>query len=160
MAQQNISAGLLMYRLRAELEVLIAHPGGPLFAKKDLGAWSIPKGLIDPGDDPLATAKREFEEETGLVIPPDTAFADLGQVTLKSRKVVYGFAFEGDCDPTQCTSNDFEMEWPRGSGRICRFPEVDRVAFFTAGGAKRKLNPAQAPFVDRLQHWLVSRQAL
>lgn len=140
-----------MFRRKPELELLLGHPGGPLFARRDEGSWSILKGLIEDDADPLATAKREFFEETSFVVPDGARFFDLGTVKLKSGKLVYGFAFEGDCDPGCCKSNLFELEWPRGSGRIRSFPEIDRVAFFDCARAKRKLNPAQVPFVDRLQ---------
>ena len=146
----KVSAGLLMYRRAAngELEFLIAHPGGPIFARKDTGAWTIPKGLVDAGEEPLATAQREFEEETGFGVG-DVEFVALGSVRQKSGKVVHAWAFEGDCDPAALSSNTFEMQWPPRSGRWQSFPEVDRAMFASAEVAKQKLNPAQAAFIDR-----------
>ena len=145
------SAGLLLYRRRGDaLEVLLAHPGGPLWAAKDEGAWSLPKGEADPGElDDEAVARREFEEETGHPAPagPSTA---LGDVRLRSGKVIRAWALEGDLDPALATSSTFELEWPPRSGRRREFPEVDRVAWFDPPTARRKLNPAQAAFVDRL----------
>ena len=145
------SAGLLMYRRRppaAAIEVLAVHPGGPFFAAKDDGAWTIPKGEIDPGEAPLASAVREFEEETGFATAG--AKLDLGSVKQANGKLVRAWAFEGDCDPAGLRSNSFELEWPPRSGRRQSFPEVDRAAFFDPATARRKLNPAQAAFVDRL----------
>jgi predicted NUDIX family NTP pyrophosphohydrolase len=151
------SCGLLLYRYRATtvakpedgFEVLLVHPGGPLWAKKDEGAWSIPKGEIDPGDDPVACARREFEEELGTA-PPDGPLTSLGEVTQAGGKRVEAWALNGDLDVTSIKSNDFEMQWPPRSGRRATFPEVDRASWFTAGQARTKLNPAQATFVDRL----------
>lgn len=145
----KISAGLLLYRRGPlGLEVLLAHPGGPLWRHKDLGAWTIPKGLLDPGEDPLDAARREFAEETGRRI--DAPAAPLGTITQASGKIVHGWAVEGDFDPAQLESNTFALEWPRGSGRTIDVPEVDRVAWFDLDEARRRLNPAQAPFLDRL----------
>ncbi len=144
------SAGLLMFRDAANgVEVLIAHPGGPIFAGRDDGAWTVPKGLIEPGEDPLEAAQREFSEETGFVVTPE-AFVELGSVRLKSGKQVTAWAFRGDADPAALASNEFEMEWPRRSGRMRRYPEVDQVEWASPSDAKRKLNRAQAAFVDRL----------
>jgi len=154
------SAGLLLYRrVHESIEVLLVHPGGPLWAKRDDGAWSIPKGEIDDeAADALATARREFQEETGHPAP-DGPYLDLGEVRLRSGKVVRAWAAEGDLDPATATSTTFEMPWPPRSGRIATFPEVDRVAWFTPAEASRKLNPAQAPFVEQLLQILSSRPA-
>jgi predicted NUDIX family NTP pyrophosphohydrolase len=144
------SAGLLMYRLRGgTLEVLLVHPGGPLWANKDAGMWSIPKGEVREGEDALATAKREFEEETG--IRPAGEFVALEPIRQKSGKIVHAWALEGDCDPAAIRSNTFKMEWPPRSGRMQSFPEVDRAEFFAATEAKQRINPSQAAFVDELQ---------
>lgn len=144
------SAGLLMYRLRdGALEVLLAHPGGPFWARRDEGAWSIPKGLIEAGEEPLEAACREFEEETGVT--PESPFFELPEIVQKNRKKVRAWAFEGDCDPAEIRSNTFEMEWPRGSGRMVEFPEIDRAEFFSPEEARRKINPAQAALVDALE---------
>jgi predicted NUDIX family NTP pyrophosphohydrolase len=145
----KLSAGLLMYRGRGDgLQVLLVHPGGPFFAKKDDGAWSIPKGEADDGEDLLATACREFEEETGL--EPIGPFRELSPVKLKSGKVVHAWAFEGDCDPGAIRSNTFTMEWPPRSGRKQEFPEIDRAAFFSLEEAAKRINPAQRALLDEL----------
>jgi predicted NUDIX family NTP pyrophosphohydrolase len=139
-----------MYRGQgASLKVLLVHPGGPFWAKKDLGAWSIPKGEYEEGDDPLAVARREFEEELGAR-PPTGGIISLGELRQPSRKLVTVFALEGDFDPAMVKSNDFEMEWPPKSGTMQSFPEVDRAAWFTPEVARRKILPGQAPFIDRL----------
>jgi predicted NUDIX family NTP pyrophosphohydrolase len=144
------SAGLLMYRIcDGALEVLLAHPGGPLFAKKDDGHWTIPKGEHDDDEDALAAAQREFAEETG--IQPRGPYLDLGEITQKGGKIVRGWAFAGECDPAAIVSNTFQMEWPPRSGRMQSFPEVDRCDFFTLDQARRKIKEAQAPLLDRLQ---------
>lgn len=132
-------------------EVLLVHPGGPLWATLDLGAWSIPKGEIDEGEDPRDCALRELGEELGAAptLAPE-ALIELGSVRLKSGKVIQGWAAEADFDPSTLRSNNFAMEWPRGSGAKREFPEVDRAGWFDPETAKRKLNPAQADFVDRL----------
>ena len=143
----KISAGLLMCRFReGELEFLLVHPGGPFFQNKDAGAWTIPKGETDPGEDPLAAAKREFEEELGF--PPEGAFIALTPVQQKGGKIVHAWAFRGDCDPAQIRSNTFTIEWPPRSGQQQEFPEVDRGAFFKLAAAREKINPAQAPLLD------------
>lgn len=148
------SAGLLMYRhTGAEVEVLLGHPGGPFFARKDEGVWSLPKGLVENGEDDLAAARREFAEETGMS-PGDGPFAPLGDVRLAGGKVVVAFAFGGDVDPTSLRSNDFEMEWPPRSGRRQRFPEIDRFGFFELAAARVKVHQAQATFLGRLQRLL------
>jgi predicted NUDIX family NTP pyrophosphohydrolase len=146
-----VSAGLLVYRTSAGggLEVLIVHPGGPLWTTRDDGAWSVPKGEVEGGDDLLATADREFAEELGMAAPPGPRL-DLGEIVQRGGKHVRAWAVAGDLDATAARSNLFEMEWPRGSGRIEAFPEVDRAAWFSADEARRKLVATQAVFVDRL----------
>ncbi|OPY11960.1 MAG: RNA pyrophosphohydrolase [Syntrophaceae bacterium PtaB.Bin038] len=136
------SAGLLLYRVRAgRLEVFLVHPGGPFWAKKDLGAWSIPKGGIDEAEDPLEAARREFEEETGF--RPEGLFRKLEPVRQRSGKIVYAWAVEGDCDPAALRSNTFEMEWPPRSGRHREFPEVDRAGWFDLETANNKILDGQ-----------------
>ena len=143
----KISAGLLMYRLREnEPEFLLVHPGGPFFKNKDAGAWSIPKGETKPGEDPLAAAKREFEEELGF--PAEGTFLELTPVQQKGGKIVRAWAFAGDCDPAQIRSNTFTIEWPPHSGKQEEFPEIDRAAFFKLEPAKEKINAAQAALLD------------
>jgi predicted NUDIX family NTP pyrophosphohydrolase len=143
------SAGLLMYRVaNGTAEVLLVHPGGPFFARKDEGAWTIPKGEIDASEDALACAKRELQEEVGIAAP-DTTYAPLGSIKQAGGKVVRAWAFEGDWDGV-LVSNTFELEWPPRSGKKRAFPEVDRAAFLPIEEARRKMNPAQAPFLDRL----------
>ena len=138
-----------MYRVRGgALQVLLAHPGGPFWARKDEGAWSLPKGECAEGEEALAAACREFEEETGF--RPQGPFAPLGEVRQRSGKHVQAWAFEGDCDCAQLVSNTFEMEWPPRSGRMQSFPEVDRIEWFDLATARRKILPAQQPFLDRL----------
>jgi predicted NUDIX family NTP pyrophosphohydrolase len=145
----KISAGLVMYRTRSgQLEVLLVHLGGPFWKKKDAGAWFIPKGEINPGEDQLAAAKREFEEETAVT--PTGIFVDLGQVKHKSGKTVVAWAFEGDCEPASLRSNTFEMEWPPRSGKKQEFPEIDRAAFFTIEAAREKMHSTEFPFLTRL----------
>jgi predicted NUDIX family NTP pyrophosphohydrolase len=144
------SAGLLLFRRRPEgLELFLAHPGGPFWRGRDAGVWTIPKGLTEPGEDPLAAACREFEEETGL--KPIGPFIALGSVRQKAGKVVQAWAWEGDANPAHVTSNMTKTEWPRGSGRWLTFPEVDRCAWFTPELARQKLNPAQAELIERLE---------
>jgi predicted NUDIX family NTP pyrophosphohydrolase len=148
------SAGILLHRQGSTgPEVLLVHPGGPFWARKDLGAWSIPKGELGEGEDPRACALREFAEETGTQLPA-AALADLGTVALKSGKRVVAFAVEGDLDPDTLQSNTFEVEWPPRSGRRQEFPEVDRAQWFGLAAARERLNPAQAAFVDRLEQLL------
>ena len=143
------SAGLLPYRRRnGRLEVFLVHPGGPFYAHRDAGVWSIAKGLIEPGEDPLAAARREFEEETGQAVAGE--FIPLGELRQRSGKRVHAWAVAADIDPAGVKSNCFEMEWPRGSGRIRRFPEVDRGAWFDIETAREKILPGQAGFLDRL----------
>jgi len=154
----SVSAGLLLFRRPGgRLEVFLAHPGGPFWASKDAGAWTIPKGLVEPGEDPLAAARREFEEETGL--RPAGPFLPLGSVRQKAGKVVHAWAWEGDADPQTVTSNTMSVEWPPGSGRRVTFPEVDRCAWFDPAAARSKLNPAQAEFIDRLEVALAEPRA-
>ena len=131
------------------LEVLIVHPGGPYWAKKDDGVWSIPKGEHDPDEDPAACAAREFEEELGLAAPRGT-WEDLGEVTQRGGKIVRAWAVQGDLDVAEIASNTFEIEWPPRSGRIRSFPEVDAAAWVSVREARTKLNDAQVAFVDRL----------
>jgi predicted NUDIX family NTP pyrophosphohydrolase len=143
------SAGLLMYRLhKGELEVLLVHPGGPFWRKKDLGAWTISKGELEPGEEALEAARREFAEETGL--QPEGPFLPLTPVKQKAGKTILAWAFQGDCDPADIRSNTFPMEWPPRSGQMCEFPEIDRAAFFTIAEALPKINPAQTPLLEEL----------
>jgi predicted NUDIX family NTP pyrophosphohydrolase len=142
-----------MFRGRdSVLEVLLVHPGGPFWKNKDAGAWSIPKGEVEPREDLLLAAQREFKEELG--IRPASPFYALGSITQKSGKVVHAWAFEGDCDPSKVQSNTCEIEWPPRSGKRITIPEVDRAAFFSVREAAEKLNPAQVPFLLRLQESL------
>ena len=143
------SSGILLYRRTPSIEVLLVHPGGPFWAKKDLGAWSIPKGEHDDAEEALACALREFEEETGTR-PDEGELADLGTVRQKSGKVVQAYALEGDLDADAIRSNTFTIEWPPRSGRQSEFPEVDRAQWFTLDEARERINPAQAAFLDRL----------
>jgi predicted NUDIX family NTP pyrophosphohydrolase len=144
------SAGILLYRRRtAGPEVLLVHPGGPFWKKKDLGAWSIPKGECEEGEDPRACALREFEEELGAS-PPDGDLAALGSARQAGGKLVTAWAAEGDIDPAGVRSNTFRLEWPPRSGIIREFPEIDRAQWFPLAEARRRINPAQAVFVDRL----------
>jgi predicted NUDIX family NTP pyrophosphohydrolase len=148
MARQ--SAGILLYRMRgAGPEVLLVHPGGPFWARRDAGVWSIPKGEYADGDDPIACARREFEEETGSPLPPGDLIA-LDSITQKGGKVVSAWAAEGDLDADAIRSNTFRMEWPPRSGRWATFPEVDRAGWFDVEIAREKMIPAQAEFLDRL----------
>jgi predicted NUDIX family NTP pyrophosphohydrolase len=144
------SAGLLLFRRPAgELQVLLAHPGGPFWTRKDDGAWMLPKGELMPGEEPLAAARREFAEETGHA--PEGDFIALGEVRQAGGKRVLAWAVEGAFDPAHLRSNTFEMEWPPRSGRLQAFPEVDRVGWFTVDEARPKLLAAQRPFIERLQ---------
>ena len=150
----KLSAGLLLYRTRSGdqtewVEVLIAHPGGPFWARKDEGAWSIPKGEYTDGDDPWATAQREFTEELGLPVP-DGPRVEFPAVKQPGGKVVTAFAVRADLDVANARSNTFEMEWPRGSGRMREFPEIDRVGWFAVAQAYPKLRKGQRVFLDRL----------
>jgi predicted NUDIX family NTP pyrophosphohydrolase len=145
---RKISAGLLLYRRRGELEVFLVHPGGPFWAKKDAAAWSLPKGEIAEGEDPLDTAKREFTEETGF--PIDGEFRQLTPVKQAGGKIVQAWAIEADCDAAQIRSNLFSLEWPPKSGKTQEFPEVDRAAWFNIPEARQRINPAQSGFLDQL----------
>ena len=138
-----------MYRKSGSiLEVFLVHPGGPLWARKDEGAWSIPKGLVDEGEDRLEAAKREFLEETS--IPPTEPFIYLGDIRQRSGKRIYAWAFSGNCDLSQMNSNTFTLEWPPKSGQMKEFPEIDKGEFFPIPDARRKIIQAQADFLDRL----------
>jgi predicted NUDIX family NTP pyrophosphohydrolase len=153
---ERTSAGILLYRRQGgpdgPLEVLLAHPGGPYFARRDLGDWTIPKGEPDGGQEALdVVARREFEEETGTEIDPAAPTIELGSIVQKGGKVVHAWAVEGDLDPAEARSNEFEVEWPPRSGRRERFPEIDRVAWFELDEARRRVKPTQAPLIDRLE---------
>jgi predicted NUDIX family NTP pyrophosphohydrolase len=144
------SAGILLYRRGPDgLSVLLAHPGGPLWATRDEGVWTVPKGEIESGEEPWDVACREFEEETGHR-PPDSPAVDLGEITQKGGKVVVAWALEGELDPAAAHSNTFAMQWPPRSGRWITVPEIDRVDWFTPDDARRRLKDTQVPFVDRL----------
>lgn len=147
---KKIAAGLLLYRqAKAGIEVFLAHPGGPFFRKKDAAAWTIPKGEPLPGEDLLATAVREFHEETGIT--PKEPFLPLESIRQRGGKTVWAWAFEGNWSPGDgLPSNTFETEWPPRSGRMQSFPEIDRADFFPLAGAREKINPAQIPLLDRL----------
>ncbi|HTU86418.1 MAG TPA: NUDIX domain-containing protein [Solirubrobacteraceae bacterium] len=150
------SAGIVLHRRRADqLEVLLVHPGGPLWARRDAGAWSIPKGEYPDDEDPLAAALREFEEELGSA-PPAGKPVDLGEIRQKSGKLVRGWALAGDLDVGTVTSNTFEIEWPPRSGKRVEIPEVDRAEWFGLEIAREKINPAQVALLDRLDQLLGS----
>lgn len=143
------SAGILLFRRGSSgVEVLLAHPGGPFWANKDVGAWSIPKGELEGDEDPLACARREFGEETGISV--DGPFHELGSVHQKAGKEVCAWAVEGGVDPLALRSNTFSMEWPPRSGTICQYPEVDRFEWFDLESAARQINPGQVDLLDRL----------
>ena len=145
----KVSAGLLMYRKASNhLEVLLVHPGGPFWRRKDLAAWTIPKGELEPDEDPLDAARREFREETG--VEPRGPFQPLAAVRQAGGKVISAWAFQGDWDPTGLRSNTVTMEFPRGSGRVRTFPEVDRAQWFDLVEARRRINPAQVALLDEL----------
>jgi predicted NUDIX family NTP pyrophosphohydrolase len=154
--RSRISAGLLMFRRRNnQLEVLLAHPGGPFFTRKDDGAWTIPKGEAAPGEDLLTRAQIEFEEEVGFCPKNVRDYIELGSIIQKGGKTVHGWAFEGDLPESfKCKSNLFEMEWPPRSGKRKQFPEIDRAEFFTEDIARRKIKPTQVPLLDRLRRAL------
>ncbi len=146
----KISAGILLYRRGKKnvFQVFLVHPGGPFFAKKDEEAWSVPKGELDEGEDALAAARREFEEETGCDVAG--TFVPLSPIKQKNGKIVLAWAVEHDCDADTIRSNTFALEWPPKSGRVQDFPEVDRAGWFTIDEAKKKINPAQAALIDEL----------
>lgn len=145
---KKVTAGLLLFRRCNELEVLLIHPGGPFWAKKDLGAWSLPKGQIEDNEEPLDAAKREFAEETGFTV--DGEFLPLNPVRQSGGKIVHAWAIEGDCDPNRLQSNLFSMEWPPKSGTLRQFPEVDRAAWFSIPEARERILPAQKDFLEQL----------
>jgi predicted NUDIX family NTP pyrophosphohydrolase len=148
------SAGLLMYRKRnGEIEVFLVHPGGPFWANKDRGAWTIPKGEYEADEEPLAAAKREFQEETGFGVTG--TFMELGSIRQKSGKVVVAWAVEGDCDPAQLTSNTCEIEWPPRSGKRLAVPEIDRGSWFSVNDARTYIRPEQIPLLEALDSRLV-----
>jgi predicted NUDIX family NTP pyrophosphohydrolase len=146
---KKTSAGLLLYRRRDRIEVFLVHPGGPLWARKDAGAWSLPKGEFDAGEDPLEAAKREFLEETGTAVDGD--FVPLSPVVQRSRKTVFAWAIEADVDVSQVKSNSFSMEWPPRSGKVEEFPEVDRAAWFEISEARNRIVGGQVSFIDQLE---------
>jgi predicted NUDIX family NTP pyrophosphohydrolase len=150
----EVSAGILMWRRGAAgiVEVLLGHFGGPIWAKRDAGAWAIPKGLAEPGEDLESCARREFEEELG--VKPDGALAPLGRIRQKGGKQVEAFALEGDLDATAIVSNDFTLEWPPKTGRFQSFPEIDRAAWFALAEARDKILPSQRAILDLLERRL------
>ena len=153
------SAGILLHRGHGErLEVLLVHPGGPVWAKRDVGAWSIPKGEYVDGEEALVAARREFEEELGTS-PPTGEAADLGEIRQKSGKWVRAWALAGDLDPAHIRSNTFEFEWPPRSGKVIEIPEVDRAEWFGLDAAREKINPAQVTLLDRLEQLLGNHAA-
>lgn len=155
----RVSAGVLLFRRGLTgLEVLLAHPGGPLFARRDEGHWTIPKGEPDPGEPLIEAARREFREETGLP-PPDGEWLELGSIVQKGGKVVHAWAVEGDLRPEDVVSETFELEWPPKSGRRQAFPEIDRVEWFEPAEARHRVKDAQIPLIDRLDAVLESREA-
>lgn len=148
----KVSAGILGYRQPSErlIELLLVHPGGPYYIRKDEGVWSIPKGELDAGEEPLEAALRELAEETGFTVPNLASLIALGTIQQKSGKLVHGFAAPLDVDVTALHSEPFEMEWPKGSGMLRSFPEVDRAAYFGPIEARRRINPGQVPLIERL----------
>lgn len=155
----KVSAGLLMYRIRERsLEVLLIHPGGPLWRGRDAGAWTIPKGMPEAGEDLLAAARREFTEETAHA--PEGDFIALAHVTQKGGKVVHAWAIEGEFHAAQFKSNTFTLEWPPRSKRFAEFPEADRAEFFPLPAARAKINPAQVALLDELEQNLRTRGSL
>lgn len=147
------SAGILLYRREKGLEVLLGHMGGPFWSRRDMGAWSLPKGEYEPDEAPEAAARREFREELGLPVP-DGELAELGTVRQSGGKVITAWALAGDLDPDLVVPGTFELEWPRGSGRIREFPEIDRAGWFDLGQAHEKIVKGQRPFLDRLSELL------
>lgn len=162
MKGSRISAGLIMYRIRhGGLEVFLAHPGGPFFANRDENVWTIPKGEIEPDEEHLATAIREFREEVGVEINAQSEFIELGSIRQKGGKTVHGWGVEQHCpDPIQCKSNFFKMEWPASSGTWKNFPEIDRAEFFALPEAKRRIKETQIPLLERLEEELRRRGRL
>lgn len=153
------SAGIVLHRRRdGDPEVLLVHPGGPAWARRDLGAWSIPKGEHEPEEDPLDAARREFREELG-VPPPDGQARDLGEIRQRSGKRVRAWAMEGDLDTEKIVSNTFEFEWPPRSGKLIVIPEVDRAEWFGLSAARERINAGQIPLLDRLEQLLGSPPA-
>jgi len=149
MTKKKKSAGILAYRYaNDEIEFLLAHPGGPFFARKDAGAWSIPKGELDEGEEPLAAARREFAEETGS--PVTGIFTELQPIVQKSGKTVLAWAVAADVETSTFKSNTFSMEWPAKSGKLRDFPEIDKLEWFTADAARQKINAMQAAFIDQV----------
>jgi predicted NUDIX family NTP pyrophosphohydrolase len=147
----RISAGIVLFRRRgASVEVLLAHPGGPYFARKDAGHWTIPKGEVEPGEELRAVARREFEEETGQSAPVGPTI-ELGSIVQKGGKTVHAWAVEGDLDPAAAVSNTFELAWPPGTGLRQLFPEIDRVEWFGRDEARRRIKATQIPLLDRLE---------
>lgn len=160
MARSRVSAGILLYRYRdgGVLEVLIGHPGGPYFANKDAGHWSIPKGEVEDGEELLDVALREFQEETGsAVAAPRESLIELGDIIQKGGKQVVAWAAAGDLDPATAQSNTFSIEWPPRSGRFIEIPEIDRVVWMVPAEARRFLKDSQIPLIDRLEAALASR---
>lgn len=152
----RVSAGLLMYRVReGKLEVLLVHLGGPYWIRKDAGAWFVPKGGVEQGEEELAAARREFQEETGM--EAQEPFLELGSVYHKSGKRVVAWAFRGDGDPAELRSNTFQLEWPPKSGKFQEFPEIDRADFFTVATAKTKMHPAEFELLQRLEKMVSPR---
>jgi predicted NUDIX family NTP pyrophosphohydrolase len=150
-ARARTSAGVLLFRRAGDdLQVLLVHPGGPFWTKRDLGAWSIPKGECEAGEDPRAAAWREFGEELGTPVPDGEAL-ELGEIRQKAGKIVLAWAVAADLDPDQIASNTFEMEWPPRSGRTQSFPEVDRAGWFGLADARERINPAQVVLLERLR---------
>jgi predicted NUDIX family NTP pyrophosphohydrolase len=154
------SAGLLMYRFRnGQVEVLLAHPGGPYFSRKDDGYWTLPKGEIEQGEDYLETAIREFKEEVGLTVDPGSPFVGLGSIRQRGGKVVHAWAVEGDYDSRHpLPTSTFEMEWPPHSGKLKCFPEVDRIEFYPMAQARVKVKDTHLPFLERLEEHLQNRK--
>ncbi|MEX1335317.1 MAG: NUDIX domain-containing protein [Candidatus Limnocylindrales bacterium] len=149
--RSRTSAGILLFRRTAAgVEVLLGHPGGPYFERKDIGAWSIPKGQVENGEEMLAVAKREFGEETGHVVGSKARLLELGSIRQRGGKTVHAWALEGDMDPADVRSNTFRMEWPPRSGIFIDVPELDQVAWFTPAQARIAMNPAQVALIDML----------
>jgi predicted NUDIX family NTP pyrophosphohydrolase len=149
---KKVSAGILLYRRTTRLEVFLVHPGGPFWAKKDLGSWSLPKGELEEGEDPLERAKLELAEETGFHV--DGEFRPLTAQKQPSGKTIHAWSIEGDCDPAHLRSNTFSVEWPPKSGQHREFPEVDRAAWFDVPEALRRVTPGQAEFIEELARLL------